>query len=73
MIKNRNAPTLTATSDPLLVTREIAAKRYAISLRHLINLIDGGVIPVVRLGRAVRIPVAKADRVIESLVTGGMK
>ena len=52
----------------VLMTRREAAQRYAISLRSLDTLIAEGVLPTVRLGRRmVRIPVVKADAVVEQL------
>lgn len=68
------APTRhTEATAPHLITRETAAKRYAISLRHLDDLIAEGVIPATRLGRSVRIPVSQADRAIEALTVGGVR
>lgn len=59
-------------ASPRYITRQNAAARYEVSIRHLDGLICDGIIPAVRLGkRCLRIPVAKADAVVESLETGG--
>lgn len=59
-------------ASPRYITRQNAAARYEVSIRHLDGLIRDGIIPAVRLGkRCLRIPVAKADAVVESLETGG--
>lgn len=45
-----------------LVTRDAAAEYLSISCRHLDRLIAKGELSSVRLGHAVRIPVADLDR-----------
>lgn len=42
---------------PVLTTKRAAADQLSISLRHLENLIKRERLPVVRLGRSVRLPV----------------
>ncbi|MEE4210110.1 MAG: helix-turn-helix domain-containing protein [Parvularcula sp.] len=59
-------------AEPMLMTKREAAARYRVSLRQVTALIGDGVLPAVRLGRrCVRVPVAKADAVMNSLTTGG--
>lgn len=59
---------------PLLLNREAAAKRFAISTRFLAELTAEGVLPVVRLGRrCVRWPLAECDEIILRYKTGGAK
>lgn len=53
-------------------TKAAFAERWSISLRHLSNLIDAGVVPVVRMGRkCVRVPVKEADAALLKYQTGG--
>ena len=56
-----------ATAIPRLLRIEDAATALAIHRTLLYGLIRSGAIPVVRMGRAVRISVAALDRFVESL------
>ena len=56
-----------ATAIPRLLRIEDAATALAIHRTLLYGLIRSGAIPVVRIGRAVRISVAALDRFVESL------
>ena len=62
------------TEDPEIkyMTRDQAAKRYAVSLRQIASMLAGGVLPRVKLGRkCIRIPIQEADTTMRRLVTGG--
>lgn len=60
------------TSEPLLMTREQACRRYALSLRKFDQLVQAGVVPAIRIGRrGIRIPVQKADEAFLALSVGG--
>jgi hypothetical protein len=59
---------------PVLLSKREAAARYNISLRQVDYLLADGILPRVQLGRKlVRIPMAKAEQVMESLTTGGYR
>lgn len=60
------------SSDVLLIERKTAAARYSMSKRQLDYLIEGGVIPAVRIGkRGLRIPVAQADAALLGMAVKG--
>ena len=60
----------TAPSAPVVLTRREAAQRYRMSLRQLDNLLRADVLPQLRIGRSVRIPVQQADEAILSFAVG---
>ena len=66
------APTSGHTTDttPFVLTRREAAQRYRMSLRQLDSLLRADVIPQLRIGRSVRIPVQQADEAILSFAVG---
>ena len=51
---------------PALLSREDAANALSVSLRSIDTLIASGDLPVVRLGRAVRIKPAAIDYLVDS-------
>ena len=57
--------------EPQLVTTREAAKRLCISERKLWQLTNDGMLPVVRIGRAVRYSIADLQKLIGKLTNYG--
>lgn len=57
--------------EPYAITRQAYAARWSMSNRHLVDLIDEGIIPEVSMGKRFRhIPVALADQAMLRYLTG---
>ena len=56
---------MTASDTGSLLTAQQVARRFALSPRSVRRLIDSGDLPVVRIGRSVRIKTAALDAFIE--------
>ncbi|HBV94678.1 MAG: helix-turn-helix domain-containing protein [Candidatus Dormibacteria bacterium] len=57
---------------PALLTLDLAARYLSVSRRHLERLVVAGELPVVRLGRAVRVAVVDLDDLIGRRTDGPM-
>lgn len=51
--------------QPLLVSVKEAAELYGISLRHMVNLLDAGQVPSLKLGKRRMVPYAALVQHIE--------
>ena len=60
-------------TEPILLNTQQAAKLLGMSERQVRELIYGGVIPVVRLDRRIRIPRAALERRIAEMTTYGQE
>lgn len=63
------APTNSEPLKPLLVSVKEAAELYGISHRHMVNLLDAGEIPSLKLGRRRMVSYAALVEHIESRLT----
>ncbi len=59
-----------AASTPVVITRREAAERYKLSLRQVDHFLRADILPQLRIGRSVRIPVEQADEAIMSFAVG---